>query len=136
MLGILSYVLLGNVEFSLVKHFELRFASLGFKHRRGVDNAMTAIILRLIFACSIIFYIGECLGLYMQCDNLDDLQCVKSCVWLVPFLQLVLIFKTLVLEFKEKDFRCLLGLLTAGQSSTVILRALSDLKKQRRNLYE
>lgn len=87
---------------------------------------MMATFLKFIVAGLFVFYIGECLGLYMQCDSLDDLQCAKSYVWLVPFLQLALAFKTLIFEIKEKDFRCFVGSLRVGQSSTIILSILAS----------
>lgn len=87
---------------------------------------MMATILKFIVAGILVFYIGECLGLYMQCDNFDNLQCVKSYVWLVPFLQLMLIFMILIHGFKEKNFKTFVGFFTVGQTSTMILSILAD----------
>lgn len=73
-----------------------------------------------------ILFIGEVVGLMVHCENSKYLYPAKNYVWLVPILQIIILFDFLGDSIKDKDFKLLIGFFKYGQSSLIILGSICN----------
>lgn len=91
---------------------------------------MTGSILIFILSTIILFYLAECIGLYMQCEHFSDLKYAKKYIWIVPFIQIALFTKAISKAHHDNDYGFIWFILSFGQSSAFILSTLSNLSKE------
>lgn len=97
-------------------------------------------IIVIIFEILACIYIGEILGLYIQCENTPYLKSIRFYCFLVPIVR-VAIFYSCAKEATEKQRPWLLNyFIFSGEISSIILCVFADLQpqiraqKQRRKL--
>lgn len=74
----------------------------------------------------LVVFIGEVLGLLVQCENSKQLRPAKACVWYVPLIQLFIFFNLLVDGIRNRDFGMLIAFFRFGESGIIILGCISN----------